>query len=104
MSETPGTDLAARLIARWLDESQERAAGPEGTAQDRGAAALARRAWEDGGRFTPEAVRELADWADARVEDPATGANPDSPGDGGRLTVADKEAVHRWIEEQEYRL
>jgi hypothetical protein len=85
MSDTSSTDTAARLIERWLDEAARHAAGPDGTAQERGAAAQARRAWDDGGRFTSDAVRDLADWAE-------------------RLGPDGRRAVRDWLDEQEYRL
>lgn len=94
--------VAPRLIERWLAEAEEHANGPEGGPEERGAAAQARRAWEDGGRFTGDAARELADWASARVTD--TAFNADRPGGDKApgLSVADKEAVHRWLAEQRY--
>jgi hypothetical protein len=83
MSETSSTDTAARLIERWLNESAHRAA--DGTPQDRGMIAQARRAWDDGGRFAPEAARSLAAWAE-------------------ELPYGDRQAVQDWLAEQEYRL
>lgn len=107
MSDTPDTDATApRLIELWLKEAEEHANGPEGTAQERGAAAQARRAWEDGGRFTADAARELADWATARTtrtafnEDEGPSVGTTAPA----LTVGEKDTVHRWLAEQEYRL
>ncbi|WP_055590825.1 hypothetical protein [Peterkaempfera griseoplana] len=79
---------AARLIPLWLAEAAE---------NDPRTAEAYRRAWEDGGRVLPEAAQELADWTTARVTD--TGFNEDEGPirPGPRITVADKEAVHRWL-------
>ncbi|MFF4649792.1 hypothetical protein [Streptomyces sp. NPDC001380] len=86
---------AARLVPLWLEE----AAGEEPQAAE-----VARRAWEDGGRFLPETAQELADWATARVTDTGfTGdEGPERP--GPRVTVGEKEALHRWLRGQGHRV
>ncbi|MFD7819339.1 hypothetical protein ACFV6E_41490 [Streptomyces sp. NPDC059785] len=91
----PGRDgdrrVVDRLVPVWLAEAAEhepRAARKTGDD------------WEHG-RLTPDAAGELADWVTARVTD--TGFNEDEGPvrDGpARVTVADKEAVHRWLAAQ----
>ncbi|MGA5701004.1 hypothetical protein [Peterkaempfera bronchialis] len=86
---------AARLVPLWLAEAAE---------DDPQAAEAARRAWQDTGRLPPETAQELADWVTARVTD--TGFNQDEgpTRPGPRITVADKEAVHRWLRGQGHRV
>ncbi|WP_377269415.1 hypothetical protein [Peterkaempfera sp. SMS 1(5)a] len=86
---------AARLVPLWLAEAAE---------NDPDAAEASRRAWEDGGRVLPDAAQQLADWTTARVTD--TGFNEDEGPvrPGPRITVADKEAVHRWLRTQGHRV
>lgn len=91
----PPTDedarVAGRLVPVWLEEAAR---------HDERAAARARQDWQRG-RLSPEAARELADWVTARVTD--TGFNRDegpTPDGPARISVADKTALHRWLEAQ----
>ncbi|MTE17808.1 hypothetical protein F0L17_01390 [Streptomyces sp. TRM43335] len=94
-SRTPPTAederVAARLVPVWLEETAR---------YDERAATRARQDWQRG-RLSPEAARELADWVTARVTD--TGFNRDegpSPDGPTHISVADKAALHRWLEAQ----
>ncbi|GHE35666.1 hypothetical protein GCM10018785_01640 [Streptomyces longispororuber] len=80
--------VVERLVPAWLAEAAEHA--PR-------AADHAEQAWREG-RLSADAARELADWATARVTDTAFNEDEGPVREGHtRVTVADKEAVHRWL-------
>jgi hypothetical protein len=84
---TTDQQVVDRLVPVWLREA---AAHRSGTAADEAA-------WKQG-ELSPEAARELGDWVTARVT--RTGFNEDegpAPDGPAPVTVADKEAVHRWL-------
>ncbi|MFJ6212984.1 hypothetical protein ACIQGZ_06580 [Streptomyces sp. NPDC092296] len=92
---SPDARTAARLLPLWLAEADQ---------LDPGAAETARRTWEAGGRLPADIAQGLADWVTARVN--VTGFNRDEgpTRPGPRITVADKEALHRWLREQGHRV
>ncbi|MFF6995288.1 hypothetical protein ACFY93_10065 [Streptomyces sp. NPDC008313] len=82
---------AERLIPAWLAEA---ARHEPRTARD------TEQEWRDG-QLSGDAARELAHWVTARVTDTAFNEDEGPTRDGpATITVADKEAVHRWLRSQ----